>query len=421
MQRIKVWDIERRELIQNYNVLPQHLPENIPFTCFYSDVAREFIVGGSKFVVMRCCPQQKADLTDGETHTRAISVVLYNDLFDCVVTCGVDSLIMVHEVWTGRRLNLVKMAHSRRVNAQTVRVEITAACFDPYKQLLLTGAHDGSLKVWDFKTGFCKRKLSITRNAEVTAVFWITGEFGNRLIAVGWNRYVTEFADEKVKTEFPNGKEWDIHHEDEILCAVITGTQCMMTTTFTGELIFWNLYTGQPWRKYNANDPTKSIRLVYRGFERLTTTDSTERFGLEDERTVKRKSVRFSSKLTTRNSAVVKSRINLSAIPLPSTACTVGFKGLSIRSLLFLEARPRSRDYGTALTALNNGKIYMWSHALDGGYLDYFTAVHVAGDSVCSMATDSTNTYLFTGTASGYLKIWLMTNFGYVLLMIYSQ
>lgn len=81
------------------------------------------------------------------THTRPVSIVLYNKLFEVVITCGFDSFIIVWDPWIGVRLNLIKMAHSRVLHGETLRVEITAACFDPKHQLLLTGATDGTLKV----------------------------------------------------------------------------------------------------------------------------------------------------------------------------------------------------------------------------------------------------------------------------------
>lgn len=67
--------------------------------------------------------------------------------------------------------------------------------------------------------------------------------------------------------------------------------------------------------------------------------------------------------------------------------------------------------YGNLLTALENGKILVWSHHPFGGFKEQFNAIHMAGDSVCAMSTDETNTYLFTGSVMGYVKIWLMTNY----------
>lgn len=40
-------------------------------------------------------------------------------------------------------------------------IEITAACFDESEQLLVTGARDGTLKIWHFNTGTCLRNMEL--------------------------------------------------------------------------------------------------------------------------------------------------------------------------------------------------------------------------------------------------------------------
>lgn len=47
----------------------------------------------------------------------------------------------------GKRNTLIRDAHTRLLHGELIPVEITAACFDPGYQLLLTGARNGSLKV----------------------------------------------------------------------------------------------------------------------------------------------------------------------------------------------------------------------------------------------------------------------------------
>lgn len=50
-------------------------------------------------------------------------------------------------VTPGKRNVVMRSAHTRLLHGELVPVEITAACFDPAYQLLLTGARDGTLKV----------------------------------------------------------------------------------------------------------------------------------------------------------------------------------------------------------------------------------------------------------------------------------
>ena len=68
-------------------------------------------------------------------------------------------------------------------------------------------------------------------------------------------------------------------------------------------------------------------------------------------------------------------------------------------------------ETGTLLVALSNGFIQVWSHHSFGGYIEKFKGIHTLGDCVMAMTTDKENKFLFTGTALGYVKVWLMENF----------
>lgn len=147
MKIIMIWDTEGENVIQTYNGLTSILNDDLPSFSIYNDATRELILGTKNIVILQCCPLLDLESTDGYTHTRSVSVVLYNELFQLIVTCGFDSLVIVWHPWTGKRSTLIRMAHTRIQHGQILRVEITAACFDIKGQLLLTGARDGSLKV----------------------------------------------------------------------------------------------------------------------------------------------------------------------------------------------------------------------------------------------------------------------------------
>lgn len=113
--------------------------------------------------MVHLCRLQSSEHTDGNTHSSGVSVVLYNSLFKVIATCGLDSYIIIWDPWNGRRMNVIKEAHTRLLHGEIIPVEITAATFDPDNQMLLTGAHDGSLKIWNFNTGTCYRNMKIEK------------------------------------------------------------------------------------------------------------------------------------------------------------------------------------------------------------------------------------------------------------------
>ncbi|CAH2107918.1 unnamed protein product [Euphydryas editha] len=188
---IKVWDVQGQVCLQTYIDIPSQIGERTPISAVYNPATREFILAAIKIAVVMLDEQLNPLHTDGFTHSRAVAKVLYNPLFKVIITCGMDSIIINWDPLTGKRNAMVRDAHTRLLHGELIPVEITAACFDPGYQLLLTGARNGTLKVWNFNTGLCLKNMAIEYMCEVTNCFWVEG----RILAVGWNRHVTEFEE----------------------------------------------------------------------------------------------------------------------------------------------------------------------------------------------------------------------------------
>lgn len=56
--------------------------------------------------------------------------------------------------------------------------------------------------------------MDVGKNNEVTKLIWLK----NRILAVGWNRRVVEFADSLAGKVFV-GKPWELRHTNDILAA----------------------------------------------------------------------------------------------------------------------------------------------------------------------------------------------------------
>lgn len=162
---------------------------------------------------------------------------------------------------------MVRDAHTRLLHGELIPVEITAACFDPNHQLLLTGARNGTLRVWNFNNGECLRNMNIEHDMEVTGVFWVEGsESGaGRIFSVGWDRHVTEFEAgvTGAASGAGSGKPWDTRHSDDVLAAAVRPPMSLATASYNSELVFWKLETGQPYRRFSCTDPTLRIKMHY--------------------------------------------------------------------------------------------------------------------------------------------------------------
>ncbi|XP_053961506.1 WD repeat-containing protein on Y chromosome isoform X1 [Anastrepha ludens] len=407
---IKVWHMTEYTLLQTFGDLVRILSTETDLCYMYHPLSRDLLVGGRKLISIKSCPRIRVDLTDGNTHAAPVSVVLYNGLFRNVVTCGLDSYIIVWDPWTGRRKIIMKSCHTKMVYGETIDIEITAACFDPLEQFLLTGARDGSLKIWNYNNAVCIRNMSIKPEHEVTAVIWVV----ERILAVGWDQQVTEFNDVEGR-EYGDPKKWIKFHNDDVTCADVKLGEGVVTATYSGELIFWKLETGQPYRRYSVADPTQFIELKHRETDteslgRRTSQHLTiSRYVRKSiGETIQQMESEYNKKPTSFDETFMQSEI---MERLTQAQSLRSVRPVSVQAVLFLQTRPMTKEHGSVFVALDTGIIQVYSHHQRGGYLKEFNSSHRTGDCVLTMATDRKNRYLFTGTAFGYIKIWHIANF----------
>ncbi|XP_039751479.1 WD repeat-containing protein on Y chromosome-like [Pararge aegeria] len=400
---IKVWDVQGQVCVQTYIDIPSQIGERTPVSAVYNPATREFILASIKIAVLILDEQLNSQHTDGFTHSRAVAKVLYNPLFKVVITCGMDSIIINWDPVTGKRNVMVRDAHTRLLHGELIPVEITAACFDPGNQLLLTGARNGTLKVWNFNTGLCLRNLAIEHMCEVTNCFWVEG----RILAVGWNRHVTEFEDTSTSS---TGKSWETRHSDDVLAAAVRTPLTLATASYNSELILWKLETGQPYRRFSCTEPMLRIKLQY-SKRAASPQAAPAASGRRSTSTIMRPSVGGAREsLIDSSAAMQKARARrVSTVALPARAQKM--RQLAAHAMIFLTTRPCAMRVASLIVGLENGRVQCWSDHPAGGLQGAFQGIHTAGDYVSAFATDVDNDFLFTGTTVGYIKVWLMKNY----------
>ncbi|CAF4905141.1 WD repeat-containing protein on Y chromosome isoform X1 [Pieris napi] len=400
---IKVWDVQGQNCVQTYIDIPAQVGERTPISCVYNSATRELILAAIKIAVLVLDEQINPHHTDGFTHSRAVARILYNPLFKVIITCGMDSIIINWDPLTGKRNVLIREAHTRLLHGELIPVEITAACFDPGDQLLLTGARNGTLKVWNFNTGVCLKEMTIEHMCEVTNCFWVEG----RILAVGWNRHVTEFEEGGTQR---TGKSWETRHTDDVLAAAARSPMTLATSSYNSELIFWKLETGQPYRRFSCTEPMLRIKMQYskRAASPHAAAGSSAHRGSSILRRPSMGGARDS--VIDAASAMEKARARrVSAVSLPARAQVM--RQLAVHAMVFLQRRPVHMHVATLMLSLENGQVQCWSEHPAGGIQGAFQGIHTAGDYVSAFTTDVDNNYLFTGTTVGYIKVWLMTNY----------
>ncbi|XP_071645187.1 WD repeat-containing protein on Y chromosome [Temnothorax longispinosus] len=376
---VKVWDVPAHSCIQTYNKLPSELSEYAPMTIVFNTLTRTMIIASMMIAVLVCENVINEEISDGYTHTKGVSCVLYTQLFQVIVSTGLDSCIIVWDPWRGRRLRLISHAHSVMRYGQHADIEITAACFDVSEQFLVTGARDGSLKMWNYNTGVCVRDMIVDHQCEITNVVW----YEDRILCCGRNKHVTEVA--AFESDVCK-KHWITSHTDDILCSAAKLPQLLATGTYNGELILWRLETGQPFRKYQVIDVSR--RYIARKANAQIESRKSDKIGRAVDQQIK--------KLTP--CAHQESALNIVRVT-------------AVRAIIFLIAREAKPDVGTLLVALDSGLVQVWTHHPAAGFLAAFSVIHTVGDCATSLATDSENQFLVTGHSVGYIKVWLLSNY----------
>ncbi|KOC66274.1 WD repeat-containing protein on Y chromosome [Habropoda laboriosa] len=386
---IKVWDVLAQSCIQTYNGLPSELGEYTSMTIVYNTLNRKMIIASAMIAVIICDPVVNEETSDGFTHTKSVSCVLYNHLYKVIISTGMDSCIIVWDPWLGNRLYLVKHAHSRFLFGQYHDIEITAACFDESEQLLVTGARDGTLKIWHFNTGTCLRNMALETQCEITSVVWLE----NRILCSSWNRQVVEFATSDTDVYIKN---WGIRHSDDILCSAMWYPQVLATASYNGEIILWRLETGQPFRKYKVNKPMSRFSIRYQK---------------DDEPIIPTKYVEVMKQLVLKQRYFIFIHFQYHKASKHQESAMNITRIVAVRAMLFLCARPVRSNVATLLVSLDSGLIQAWTHHSAGGFLQAFSVIHTIGDCALSLASDSKNNFLITGHRAGYIKVWYLANY----------
>jgi WD40 repeat protein len=254
-----VWDVKNETLLQTFTEIKSIFPVNSLVKASYNDVHRELVVLTKKILTVKCDPKIDLNLTDGYTHSTSVSVILFNKLFDFLVTCSISSTIIVWDVWKGLKVNLITRAHIQVLHGEVQLLPISAGCFDPKHQFLLTASDDGTIKVWNFNEGICLRTVKIENETRVSLVFWES----ERIFVIG-EKSIAKFHDSKdSKMQITYGLSWEKRHRGAILCAAVRDLDTIVTSCSEGDLVFWNFITGRPFLRFNLANPTQELPVVY--------------------------------------------------------------------------------------------------------------------------------------------------------------
>jgi WD40 repeat protein len=384
-KELRVWSIQNQCCVQiNYQF--QRI-ENIPVTfCFHPTLLVLLTGYCGTFGVMEGYSEDEISSEDVVSHNKSICAALYNGSFNLVVSGCHESVISVWNIDTGE--NIIKFSNCHG------NMEITAMKFDSEGRRLITGGRDGSIKMWNFNNGACLCVLKHNFNAEVNCFLFLD----RRVIASGWSQFITDYKN--VKTEDTTPKFWGKGiHKDAVLCMAYQTPDILVTGSFDGDIVVWDMCREQNIFTLNATNVDYTKR-YYHLYHELPV-----KLKKELEQIKKRKESKESEKSEDNGSKGGK----------------FGYSNINaVEQVIILSKRSRNTISTATLVACGSGGLVQFWNMCGGGMIGEFNVFDCSNETISSIEknvlylshsitackTDSNNSVMITGTTLGYIQVW---------------
>ncbi|XP_049916588.1 WD repeat-containing protein on Y chromosome isoform X3 [Epinephelus moara] len=258
---LRVWDISSHHCLKAVSLQfpcqqPGRIPEhgNFPFLLLSPPLPEHtqshLVVGCKDYLALLNLAETRRGgggwLTDEEREPGpkiqsgpALSCALYNPALRQVVTGHVDSSMSLWDVETGRRRLQILNTHGEDA--------VTCMALDSSHKRLITGARNGTVKVWNLLNGLNLHKLEPVTNSEVTG---LTCLHDNKVLAVGWSQRIAQYDIATAKDLYVRAdmswKSSGVHKSDILAVCQCSALGVVATASHDGEVIIWRLETQGP-------------------------------------------------------------------------------------------------------------------------------------------------------------------------------
>ncbi|KAL6087494.1 hypothetical protein STEG23_006500, partial [Scotinomys teguina] len=435
-KNIRVWDLQEYVCLQSFCGKLFALG-NCPITSAYFHRDSSLICSTYNIGILRGYLESQGPMKTGKvtTHSTALCAVLYSQIFKQVVSGCLRGTVSVWDITTGKK----RMEFSV---SSTQQIELTAMSLDESERCLLTGLRDGKMQMWNYNTGECLINFPTQDQVEISGIVHISKSY----YMSGWSKRITNFTFQKT-TLVISCYQWQTYHTEDILSMAKYQNQFLGTSSYNGDIIFWNVSMLKPILSFNASQSPLPLPLkkVEEAQERLTKTQVSP--GKNEQK--------WAHKPPTKSTGFPGSRRLMSAPPVmkhrrdldqerqisqqvekpvsahkPRSCNTPLDKSpfhkdsqkkkeefgkemllqlnFSVEKIIFLQTRPRLPHTATMLSSCMDGFIYAWSIHGNGGLLGKFPVDLEENGSIFvgAMATDENDWILITGDSKGKIKIW---------------
>ncbi|CAH1253656.1 EFCAB8 [Branchiostoma lanceolatum] len=394
--------------------------------------------------------EEDKDALETMSHEQPICSILYNDLFDVIVSVSHDDTVHVWNIDNGEKVIQFSIHHGKEDCP-----EITAICFDPTKRRLITGTKAGQVQIWNFNNGALLKDFDHVDTCEVKSIIC----FKQHIAVSGWNRRVVCHLDAKGDEE-DDSKIWPVRHGEDILCSsYYSPLSILATSSYNGDIILWSADSGHVLCRLNAFHgafPTSPIFFGTPGetsrenltkvYHKSEATSPGPTNNVQEETEIQSKSptqepdrcetsseqeecdpdngqdqetLSLPDQIDGRKASIgwggmlgdeaVTDQSSPSLEPEPEyyaeTHRRVSKYNVAVDKIVFLSTRENNKDTAILLASGADGWVRAWSIHHKGGMLGQFRSTK-KDIGILTMATDSNNDLLLTGDTEGYIKVW---------------
>ncbi|XP_074262506.1 EF-hand calcium-binding domain-containing protein 8 isoform X4 [Saimiri boliviensis] len=242
-KNIRVWDMLDYICLQSFCGKFFALG-NCPITSAYffekdnTLVCSTYSIGILKGYLKAQGPSKAGRMT---THSSPLCAVLYSKIFKQVVSGCLHGIVSVWEVVTGRKTMEFSVSEGQHM-------ELTAMALDESERCLITGLRDGTIKMWNYNVGKCLLTFPSSDQLEISGIIHMNKVF----YVTGWNKRITHFLFHKTKPVLMC-YHWQTYHVQDILSMAKYQNQFLGTSSYSGDILFWNTSTLKPIFGFNAS------------------------------------------------------------------------------------------------------------------------------------------------------------------------
>ncbi|CAK0806541.1 unnamed protein product, partial [Prorocentrum cordatum] len=244
---VKVWDIRNYRCIQTFTDKTEYRPED-SLTCMaFDEEASNLLMCSSALNVLPL--HMKAEAS--RTHVAPIVGVLYNDVFQQIISGDSIGSICVWDARTGTLQFDFKRAHRDS--------KLTCMTFDESKRRLYTGGEDGIVKLWNFSSGQLLQSYTMPQPSELTGLLWAREGPNTFVVGLAWDRRIYVWPDSRkqtVEAQYILEDSSGLGHTDDITCIsrLSSNTGLLATGGDDGYVVYWKIQESSSGMKYRLSD-----------------------------------------------------------------------------------------------------------------------------------------------------------------------